>query len=304
MTRMCIDPDRYQPDEYWQSLGIATAEQVRHESLWRAAEDSAAPEHIERCADCFALYYSFVRLKAIAVPDTPDGLVVLAYCPDASTVAAYQIGEVDEEHSDAIAAHLKQCAPCREDVAFLARSQEPRDRLLSLRSRVVLMAVAAAALIAAMIPWHKETTKEVKLDFTPSSKYAQLVQMPQVDPAEMRKESPETHHSRLEQVLEAYEKGDYVTAEKYAAVMTSVVEDPSAEYLLAMARYKQNKITEGYQAMLVSERVQPASAKRCWATLQYALLVGDVKVIRREAKHVDDDPAYSPKCREILGKIV
>ncbi len=305
MNRMCIDPERYEPDEYWHSLGIGSSEQVRQELLWRAAEDSNPPQHTETCADCFALYHSFVRLRAIVVPADAAAPVAMACCPDTQRLGAYQTGEAGEEESDAIAAHLKQCAPCREDLAFLARSQEPRERLLSLRSRVVLMAVAAAALLAAIIPWQRGPgkTEQAKLNFTPSSKWANLVHMPEVNRSQMMKESPESHHSRLEQVLAAYEKADYATAEKFAGVMTSVVEDSSAEYLLAMARYKQNKVEEGYRAVLASERIAPFTAPRCWATLQYALLMGDKKTVEREAAHVGDEDGYGPKCRDILKKI-
>ena len=308
MSRMCVDPGQYEPDEYWISIGVVTVEQVRHERLWRAVEAGDPPQHLSVCTECSALFDSFTRLRAISVVPDEAGQardIAVSRCPDALTIAAYQSGETAGEADEAIKQHLKICAPCREDVAFLARSLEPRDRLLSQRMRLVLMAVAAAALLATVIPWKRghDVGKEVKLDFTPSSRWAQLVRMPEVNRAEVLRDSPQERHSRLEQVLEAYEKGQFSKAEEIAGIMTSVVEDPSAEYLLAMARYKQNKVTEGYKAMLASERMAPQTGARCWATLQYALLMGDKKSVEREAAHAGSEPEYAQRCRGLLAKL-
>jgi hypothetical protein len=304
MSRMCVDPGQYEPDEYWLSIGVETAEQVRHERLWRAAESADAPEHLAVCRDCAELYESFVRLHSIAVPVDSEEITV-SRCPDAQTIAGYQGGEIEGYRAEAIRDHLKICAPCREDVAFLARSLEPRERLLGIRSRLFLMAVAAAALLATVIPWKRghDPVQDVKLDFTPSSQWAYLAKLPDVNRAEVLKDSPADHHSRLEQVLDAYEKGQFAKAEEYAGIMTSVVEDPGAAYMLAMARYKQNKVTEGYKAMLISERTAPQTGSRCWATLNYALLVGDRKTAEREARHAGSEPEFAPRCRDVLLKL-
>ncbi len=305
MIRMCVDQGQYEPDDYWKSIGVATVEQVRQERLWRAAEEGVPPAHLTQCPACAETYESFVRLRAIVVPAEPVEQVAVACCPDTATLAGFRSGEIEGERGEAIAKHLKECPPCREDLAFLARSQEPREHVLSLRGRTILMAIAAAALVAAIIPWHRGTdaSKEAKLDFTPSSRWANLAQMPEVDRAEMMRDSPESHHSRLEQVLDAYEKGQFAKAEEYAGIITTAVEDPSAEYMLAMARYKQNKVTEGYKAMLVSERMAPVTAPRCWATMQYALLMGDRKTVEREARHAEANPGFSPRCRDVLLKL-
>ena len=297
-----MDPGQYELDRYWQSLGLASVEQVRQEQLWRAAEQGEPPVHLETCLACAEVYQSFVQLRAISVP-AASAEVVVANCPDTVALAAYQGGDLEGPGADLIRAHLKSCPPCREDLAFLARSQEPRERLLSLRSRTILMAVAAAAFLAAIIPWNKgpATTREAPLDFTPSSKWAKLAQIPEVNRAEVLRDSPPEHHSRIEQVLAAYEQGEFAKAEEYAGVITAAVEDPGAEYLLAMARYKQNKVTEGYKAMLVSERLAPHTGTRCYATMQYALLMGDRKTVEREAHHAEAEPDLAPRCRDILS---
>ena len=239
------------------------------------------------------------------MPAVPGGEVAFAACPDTEALASYQRGELPRNTLDSIRDHLKTCPPCREDLAFLARSDEPRERLLSMRARTILVAVAAAALVAVLIPRQQQNAvKQVDVSYLKmSSRFEKLVQMPEVNRAEVLSESPEAHRSRLSQVIDVYQKGDYAAAEKYADIMTSVVADPGAEYMLAMARYKQNKIKEGYSAMLTSEQMAPITPPRCWATLQYALLVGDEPVVRREAGHVENQKGYGPKCKEILSKL-
>lgn len=305
MSKMCMDPERYEPDEYWRSIGVNAAEQVRHEVLWRAVEEGTRPEHTAVCAACATLFESFARLRAISVPASPDGEVAFAACPDTTGLASYQRGELPADSLESVRDHLKTCPPCREDLAFLARSEEPRERLLSMRGRTILMAVAAGTLIATFIPWHKQkVTPPADITYLkPSNRWANLAQIPEVNAAEVLSESPQSHRSRLSQVIDVYQKGDYATAEKYADIMTNVVEDPGAEYMLAMARYKQKKLTEGYQAMLTAEKISPNAAPRCWATLQYALLLGDEKVVRREAGHIGNEEGYGPKCNDILAKI-
>ncbi|MDQ6678500.1 MAG: zf-HC2 domain-containing protein [Acidobacteriota bacterium] len=304
MNRMCIDQGQFEPDEYWRSLGVVTAEQVRQELLWRAAESGIPSEHAARCPGCASLLESLTRLRAILLP-ADEGQVAVARCPDAHAIAGYQSGELAGKSAQLVREHLKECSPCREDLAFLARSQEPRERALPMRRRVLLMAVAAAALLATVIPWKRgpDTAKPEKLDFTPSSRYASLAQMPPLDRAELLRESPRSHHPQLERVLDAYEKGEFSKAGEYAGVMANVVEDPSAEYMLAMALYRQNKMPQAYQAIKVAERIKPETAYRCYTTLQFALLMGDRNTVIREAGHASAEPEYAPRCRDVLTRI-
>ena len=79
----------------------------------------------------------------------------------------------------------------------------------------------------------------------------------------------------MEQVLAAYEKGDYKKADEYAAIITNAVQDPSAEYLLAMAMYHEGKMTDAFRAMRIRNACAPdrlpvlddVAVRRCfWAT--------------------------------------
>jgi hypothetical protein len=303
MSRMCIDPGIYQPDAHTEAMGLSGADQIRHERLWTAAETGVAPPHAEECPYCAELLAAFVRMRSVL--DAGAEPVTVAACPDVPTLSRYYYGEIRGERGDAIGRHMKVCTECRQDLAFLARSQEPREKAVPIQRRVVWMAIAAAALVASILTWSttKKSKPEEALNFTPSAKYASMVQMPPLDRADLMAASPAPHHSRLEQVLAAYEKGDYNTAAKYAAIISNAVDDPSAEYLLGMALYHQGKMPEGFRAMRISERMAPQTGYRCWTMLQFALLLGDRATVEKEASHVGAEPAYAARCRDILTRL-
>ena len=300
----CIDAGEYAPDSHALAIGLTDVDEVRHERLWTAAETGVSSPHASACPYCAKLLASFVRMRSVLEPraNRTDEPVTIACCPYVGTLALYFYGEVRGEQKDGIADHLKICTECRHDLAFLARSQEPRERVAPVKRRVALMAVAAAALVASIIPWPwaNHARPPEPLGFTPSAKYASLVNMPPLDRAELLQEAAPAHRSRVERVLAEYEKGDYKKAAEYAAIITGAVEDPSAEYLLGMADYHLGKKEEAFRAMRASERMAPQTPYRCWTMLQFGLLLGDPATVKREAHHAGDDPAYQPRCRDIL----
>ncbi|MCU1258380.1 MAG: hypothetical protein JWO80_1265 [Bryobacterales bacterium] len=307
MSRMCTDPGVYQPDAHSEALGLAGWNQIRNERLWTAAETGVTPQHAAECEFCSQLLASFVRMRSVLEPDSERsaGPVTVAACPDVPMLSRFYYGELRDDRGDAIARHLKICTECRHDVAFLARSQEPRERVAPMRRRLAWMAIAAAALVASLLTWStgKKAKPEEALNFTPSAKYASLVQMPALDRRELLADSPAPHHSRLEQVLAAYEKGDYKKAEEYATIIVNAVDDPSAEYLLGMAEYHEGKMTEAFRAMRISERMAPQTGYRCWTMLQFALLLGDRATVEKEAHHAGSEPEYAARCKEILTRL-
>lgn len=300
MFRMCIDPSVYRPDAHSEAMGLSGADQIRHERLWTAAETGVAPAHASDCAFCAELLDSFVRMRSVLDPGEEP--VTVALCPDVHTLSRFHLGEF---RSDAIASHVRICTECRQDVAFLARSQEPRERVVPMQRRVAWMAMAAAALVASILTWKltEKTKPDEQLHFTPSAKYASLAEMPPLDKADLMAASPKPHHSRVEQALAAYEKRDYKTASEYAAIISNAVDDPAAEYLLAMSLYRQGKTTEAFKAMKISERMEPRTGYRCWTMLQFALLLGDRATVEQEAQHAGAEPEYASRCKEILRRL-
>jgi hypothetical protein len=303
MSRMCIDPGIYGPDAHSEALGLTGADQIRHERLWTAAETGVAPEHAADCEYCAELLDSFVKMRSVLDPGADA--VTVAACPDTQTLARFHYGELRGERGDAVARHLKSCTECRHDLAFLARSSEPRENVVPMNRRLLWMAVAAGALVASLLTYSlgRKSKPEEALNFTPSAKYAAMARMPELDRNEIMAASPAAHHSRLEQVLAAYEKGDYKQAAEYAGIVANAVEDPSAQYLLGMSLYREGRMTEAFRAMRISERMAPQTAYRCWTMLQFALLMGDRAAVEREARHAGAEPAYAARCRDILTRL-
>jgi hypothetical protein len=294
---MCTDPTLYSPDDFWKAQGLTEEEQVRHEVLWQAARNGETPIHIGKCSYCAELLASFQRMNGVISETEP---IIVAVCPDAESFSRYYYGERNPK----IEEHLKTCTACREDLAFLARSQEPREKALPLKRKLMWLGAAAAALIYTLMPWpwNKKPAPAAPI-YQASNKYANLAEPPVVDKVELMRIAAPDHYSRIEQVLDAYDKGDYKKAEEYADIIYRAVEDPAAAYLRGMAQYKQNKIKEAYISMWTAERIQPITEYRCWNALQLALMVGDRADIERELRHVGSDPKYADRCAKIKAAL-
>jgi hypothetical protein len=293
MSRMCTDPNVYNVDEFWKSQGLTEADQVRQEVLWQAASGGDVPIHTGKCPYCAELLASLQKMNGVLVA---EGSITVAVCPDAESFSRYYYGE----KNSAIEEHLKECSACREDLAFLARSQEPREKAIPLKRKIMWFGAAAAALIFTLIPWPWNKRHEApKHSFQRSDVYAKLAQPPEIDKAALLAISALDHHSRIEKVIDLYNQGDYKTAAQYADVIYRAVDDPAGAYLLSMAQYKQGKLPEAFESMRASERMQPASDYRCWGALQFALMLGDRQTIDRELKHLKSDSRYGDRCDKI-----
>jgi len=297
MNRMCTDPSVYHLDDYWKAQGLDDADQVRQEVLWQAARSGEVPIHTGKCAYCAELLASFQRMSGILSAEEP---VTVAVCPDAASFSRHYYGQKDA----AIEAHLKECSACREDLAFLARSQEPRDKTIPLKRRIMWLGAAAAALVFTLLPWPWTKKHEApKHIYQRSEQYAKLAEPPTIDKAELMKVSAPDHHSRIEKVIELYNKGDYKTAGEYADVIYRAVDDPAAAYLMGMVQYKQGKLPEAFESMRASEQMQPETEYRCWGALQLALMLGDKATINRELNHLKGDARYTDRCDKIRAAL-
>ncbi len=186
----------------------------------------------------------------------------------------------------------------------MARSQEPREKAIPLKRRIMWLGAAAAALIFTLLPWpwNRKPVPPAHI-YRQSDQYARLAQPPEIDRVRLLAASAPDHHRRIEKVIDLYQNGDYKTAGEYADVIYRAVDDASAAYLLAMAQYKQGKLKEAFETMRASERMQPGSEYRCWGTLQLALMLGDRATIERELKHVESDPNYGQRCGKIRAAL-
>jgi len=296
----CSNPETYRVTREWKEAGLESAEQVRHEMLWRFVRgelDSGATAvrgHLTECAECRELADSFRRLD-VALHSKQAR--VFAVCPSPSTLAAYVDNELPAEERAKIDAHLKQCEPCRKDLAWLQKPASAEVVEISRRGWFKWAGAAAAMLITGSFTWWK---------LRPSSPYAHLAEVPAIDRQDLLRTagSDETAKSLFEEAVDAYERNDYRTAaDKAQQILRVNGRNSSALFVMGMSEYRMGRLPEAARLITESESIRPKTDYRCWTALQFALLTGDVVRIRKECQHVDGDPRYQARARRILAEV-
>jgi len=298
----CRDQEIYRVTPEWLATGLESTEEVRHEMLWRYTDGKAGTDeprlraHLADCRECARLAQSFTRLASALHRRTPQ---TLAVCPSAADLAGYHYGSLAGAESARIQDHVAACPACREELDWLARTAESNVVEIP-RSRWTAYAIAAAAVvILAILP--------VVLQRGPTSPtFADLADVPALD----RKELMDCFSQKarfmpvLESSFSAYERGGYAEAESKARqILAAAPADPSALFMVGMARYRQGDLAQAHKLMQQSERTRPLTDYRCWTALQFALLTGDRAGIDRECQHVDGDPRYQARARKILETV-
>jgi hypothetical protein len=283
----CTNPGLFSAGPDWLDPG----EQRRHEALWQVARGRAGGEggvlrrHVDECRACAALVESFRRLEGAVT----EGATLFAACPSAKDLSDYHHYELPVDAREKVSAHLKDCAYCREDMAWLARTSESKVVAMPAR-RWAMYAVAAAVILLALTPVLRHY------------RYADLAQIPALDRGDLMAtlSQPGRFGPALENALSAYNAGDYRASEaNVEAILLVAPADPSALLVKAMAEYKQGNTAAAVALMDQSERTQPMSAFRCWTALQLGLATGNRARVDRECKHLDGHPQYSARAKEI-----
>jgi hypothetical protein len=287
----CTNPGLFSAGPDWLEPG----EQRRHEALWQVARGRAEGEggellrHVGECRACALLVESFRRLDSAV----GERATVFAACPSAKDLSDYHYYELPVDARQKVEEHLKDCPHCGEDLAWLARTAESKVAAMPGRRWAIYALAAAAMVLLALIP--------VVRHFS-ASRYSDLAQIPALDRGALiaTLEQPERFRLALDNAVNAYEAGDYPTAEaNVEAILQVAPADPSALLVKAMTRYRQGNTAEAMALMDQSERTQPMSAFRCWAALQLGLATGSRARVDRECKHLDGHPVYSARAREI-----
>jgi hypothetical protein len=287
----CTNPGLFSAGPDWLEPG----EQRRHEALWQVArgraegEGGALVQHVGECRACAQLVENFRRLDGAVT----GSATLFAACPAAKDLSDYHYYELPVDAREKVAGHLKECAYCREDLAWIARTAESKIVAMPARRLAIYSIAAAAVVLLALIP---------VLRHFGSSRYSDLAQLPTLDRGDLiaTLQEPERFRLALEDSLNAYDAGDYRTAKANAESILQVAPtDPSALLVKAMSEYRQGDVKTAVALMDQSERTQPMSAFRCWAALQLGLATGNRARVDRECKHLDGHPKYSARAREI-----
>jgi hypothetical protein len=287
----CTNPGLFSAGPDWLEPG----EQRRHEALWQVARGRAEGEggallrHVGECRACALLVESFRRLDGALA----ERATMFAACPSAKDLSDYHYYELPVEAREKVGEHLKDCPQCREDLAWLARTAESKVAAMPWRRRAIYALAAAALVLLGLIP---------VLRHFGASRYSDLAQIPAMDRGELiaTLEQPERFRLALDNAVNAYEAGDYPTAEaNVEAILQVAPADPSALLVKAMTKYRQGNTVAAVALMDQSERTQPMSAFRCWAALQLGLATGSRARVDRECKHLDGHPKYSARVNEI-----
>src|SRR6266567_1369488 len=207
----CTNPGLFSAGPDWLEPG----EPRRHEALWQFAQGRAEGEggalrrHVDECRACARLVQKFRRLDGAA----REGADVFAVCPSAKDLSDHARYELPVDVRRKVDAHLEACVFCREDVAWLARTAEPKIVAMNRRRWLMYGAVAAALWNLALIPVLRR-----------SSPYADLAQIPAMNRTDLMAtlHEPQKFRPVLEASLDAYEAGDYRLAEAKARTILEV----------------------------------------------------------------------------------
>jgi tetratricopeptide (TPR) repeat protein len=224
-----------------------------------------------------------------------EGAEVFAACPSAQDLSDYACHQAPVEQRQKVAMHLEACSRCREDLAWLSSTGEPKMVAMERRRWIAYGAVAAMLALLAPLPFLRRSHRA-------ASPYEDLAQIPVMNRGDLMATlyQPQQFRPLLEASLNAYDAGDYSMAEaKAQAILQVLPTDPSALFVAALAEYRQGRPGEAEKLMDQSERSQPMSAYRCWAALQLGLATGSRDRIDRECRHLDSHPDYAQRVQQI-----
>jgi DNA-directed RNA polymerase specialized sigma24 family protein len=325
VVAMQLDPAFYSPSPELRRIGLSVPAEVRTITLWQAAMSSAPPpnalrDHLARCNYCADVLRALLLMEQ-ALESGPVADFLL--CPGGFTLIS-----TSEHVHKPLEEHLAACTVCRSEQAGLLHEEEEMEKEKktettaqpqsagSARKKIVWAAIGLLVLIvvgyfarsqvfrpsAPPVP----TTSPVAA--TPPEppqvavdpRYSSLAQVVPVNDFRWLQSVLPENRSAFNRAVENLQNGHVADARFESSGIAD--HDPGAQMLYAVILYQQNSISEGYAAVLKAEAMPPRNSFRCWTTLQCALIVGDLKIVEREAGHLSQDPAYAQKAKDLLAR--
>jgi len=330
LRSMQLDSAFYPVTPELRKIGLGIPSDVRTAVLLDAARSSTPPadhlrDHLAQCNYCAELLRAMILLQqALQNSASTDFLL----CPGGFTLL-----NTPGQDYEPLEQHLAACGACRterdrmltgesETPAPVQPDAAPAAGLAGMSQRTKLIAagaLAAVLLLAAIFFFSGKSsppadpvvassggvsTEPIQIPDIPVVKvdprFKDLAQPISLDDKNwLASVRPENQYDFSQAKLD-FQKGMLARALPSASAMGA--NDPGAQMLYAVGLYQQNALSEGYQAMLKSELMTPRNSFRCWATLQCALIVGDLKVVEREAGHLASDPEYGARAKALLAQ--
>jgi hypothetical protein len=316
---MNLDPTFYAVTPEMRRLGLSVPSEVRTMVLWDAARSSEAPneplrEHLAQCRYCSDLLRALLRLhQALKSPPDVDFLI----CPGACTLLDRR---ADTE--DTFDRHLEQCTACqhertraKEEVETGARAERKPGKIPTTRiawiTAGLLIVIAAVVFLrssrgevdagAAAKSEQPAIVKPPAPHVTVNPRYAGLSQMVNVSDPKLMESVLPRNRKAVYSLISQMSAGEFTEAR---LILTALADDdPGAQLLESFILYQLNATDEAYGAMLRAESMPPPNSFRCWTTMQSAINVGDLPVVRREAQHLSADPAYAARAKDLLSRV-
>jgi hypothetical protein len=304
-------------------IGLATSYDARILVLWDAAGSATPPGddlrcHLDRCHYCTDLLRALILVRQ-ALLRAPG--VAFHLCPGAFTLAI-----APDTVREAFDQHLAQCSICRAERTQVLDGQAPRPvgdladqdsnagagRKIAWASAAILFLgvasfagyryYAARQADAPKIATSQAVEQQIPT-VTRDPRYQDLVQNVKIDDARVMASVLPQDRAVVTYLLGQFSLGDPAQALTVSAQLATRMHDPGAQMLYAMSLFKLQLTTDAYREMLKSEAMSPRESFRCWIMFQFALMVGDRKIVDREAEHLSDDPQYVKSVKAIMDKV-
>ena len=316
-----LDAEFYTLSPEFHRLGLATYQDVRTLRLWDTAASATPPDeklrrHLEECRYCTTFLRSLILIQqALKSPVGTD----FSLCPGSFTLAT-----APDLARDVFDRHLTQCPACRSERTHVLDEQtlapvNESNGGSSIAWKPVVAAAAVILLAVGAFAGYRYYSDRGGLSFSPVAldsrsdsvtptvtvdpRYQDLVQNVVLDDSHVMASVLPKHRHEIKYAIDQFSLGQWSPAMQIASQLAAKDDDPGALMLYAMCLYNTRLISDGYREMLKSEVMPPRDTFRCWVTFQFALMVGDRKVMAREAEHLSVDPTYKEQVRATMQKV-
>jgi DNA-directed RNA polymerase specialized sigma24 family protein len=316
MIAMQLDQTFYPLTPEMRRVGLSRPAEVRSIVLWDASRVSTPPnddlrDHLAKCSYCADLLRAMIRMQDALKKDAGTNFLL---CPGGRTLAN------PDPASAGLEQHLAACSACRleRDQLLGLGDEEETDDESSDQAKSRRMTIWAAATLAGLLAiaaggyWLRKSDNSVsspqlaRIEETPilrvaeDPRYSKIAQSIDIsDPRWLNSVRPRNQFV-FSEIVGKFAQGSVPRAILMAAPYVNT--DPGIRMLYGVGLYQQRAAGDGYNEVQKAEAMPPRNSFRCWTAMQCALILGDMKVVEREAGHLASDPEYAASAQSLLAR--